>query len=186
MKDFSAAVPLSVSRSPNKNVYPSGLETATVAGRLQTLRHCTGRTVTFSSSAPIAAFTAANMSGPTTLPSELLHVVQTLTTTAPRDVDGAGPSAGSVVAGSSAEMLRSITGPDKDPLAGRELCWVALTAVAVELAPVGCTPPRRLQSTIPDGRSPGSRVVAWSPPSREIPVASARARRLQLRGQRRR
>ena len=59
---------------------------------------------------------------------------------------------------------------------GRELCWVAPTAITRRpgSAPVRCTPPRRrLQSTVRDGRSPGSRVAARSPPSREFPVAPA-------------
>ena len=52
-------------------------------GRLQTLRHCTGRTCTWSDE-PIAALTDSSMSGPTTVPlSAVLQVMQTLTTMGP-------------------------------------------------------------------------------------------------------
>jgi len=54
---------------------------------------------------------------------------------------------------------------------------------AVRLAPVRCTPPRRrLQSTVRDGRSPGSRVAAWSPPSRGIPSGTGEGSSLTVAG----
>src|SRR5262249_44856887 len=45
--------------------------------------------------------------------------------------------------------------------------------IAVTLASVRCTPPRRLQSTVRDGRSPGLRVVAISRLPGTFPVALA-------------
>ena len=131
--------------------------------------------------------TAANISGPTTVPSSaILQVVQTLTIT--------GPSGKFACGGSNLEsedsgsaLSRSITGSSSGRLRPRALLGRAFGLIAVKLAPVRCTPPRRrLQSTVRDGRSPGSRVVAISRLPGNFPVAPARARRLQLRGQRRR
>ena len=64
----------------------------------------------------------------------------------------------------------------------RALADIARRHVVRRSSPARCTPPRRLQSTTFDGRSPGLRVTA-ARAFPVIPVAEARARRLQLRGQ---
>src|ERR1700722_1523670 len=147
--------------------------------------------MTLGSSSPSAARTAANMSGPTAVPpSAVLQVVQTLTMTGL-----SGEFAGRFDCGDSAlesedwssALARSITGSWSGRYWPRALLGRAFGLIALKLAPVRCTPPRRrLQSTVRDGRSPGSRVAAVSRLPGNFPVAPARARRLQLRGQRRR
>src|ERR1700733_1508052 len=151
--------------------------------------------MTLGSSSPSAARTAANMSGPTTVPpSAVLQVVQTLTMTG-LSGEFAGRFAGKFDCGDSAlesedwssALARSITGSWSGRYRPRALLGRAFGLIALKLAPVRCTPPRRrLQSTVRDGRSPGSRVAAVSRLPGNFPVAPARARRLQLRGQRRR
>src|SRR4030095_4143760 len=55
--------------------------------------------------------------------------------------------------------------------------------IAIRLAPVPCTPPRRpLQRTVRDGRSPGSRVVAITRLPGEFPVAPAWGSSLTVAG----
>src|SRR6185369_1789414 len=103
------------------------------------------------------------MSGPTTVaPSAVRQVMHTLTSVGPRDALARTVSANANSAGSRSAFSRSITGSHH----GRQATsfvgsrrWL----IAIRLAPVRCTPPRRrLQSTVRDGRSPGSRVVAIS------------------------
>ena len=160
----------------------SRTETATVAGRLQTLRHCTGRTVTFASAAPIAACTAANIPGPTTvLPSAVLQVMQTLTSTGRRDAVG---TAGTVVGVSSAGRARSIPGSGKDPVVGsRALLGRADGFLPSKPLPSGAPRPdaSKAQYLMAGLLTCGS--LPRSPPSRDVPVASAKAIRSQLRGQ---
>ena len=117
---------------------------------------------------PSAARTAANMSGPTTVaPSAVLQVVQTLTMTGPPGGFAEGLNCRNSTSveseESSSALSRSITGSHQGRRRPRALLGRARRLTAVELAPVRCTPPRRrLQSTVRDGRSPGSRVVAIS------------------------
>ena len=107
----------------------------------------------------------------------ILQVVHTLTTTGPlgalarlasTNVRSSGACFSSFLA-SSLAAWRSITG-SHTAFAATSFVGSRRRLIAIRLAPVRCTPPRRrLQSTVRDGRSPGSRVVADQPPSREIP-----------------
>ncbi len=122
--------------------------------------------------------TAASSLGPTTSAEEscVLHEVQTLMT----------QRASAVSEG--AKRIRCRDRVVHPPL----LTWPARGRASFggcshrhmtrRSSPARCTPPRRLQSTRFDGRSPGLRVKA-ARAFPDFPVAEARARRLQLRGQ---
>src|SRR6476620_4690889 len=134
----------------------------------------------------MAALIDSNMSGPTTAPpSAVLQVMHTLTNVGPLGALARTASTNAKSAEFRSALRRSIAGS----YYGRQATsfvgsrrWL----IAIRLAPVRCTPPRRrLQSTVRDGRSPGSRVVAISRLPGNSQWHRLGARRLQLRGQRR-
>ena len=108
--------------------------------------------------------------------------MHTLTTMGPLGALARAASTNAKSADSRSAFSRSITGSHH----GRQATsfvgsrrWL----IAIRLAPVRCTPPRRrLQSTVRDGRSPGSRVVAVSRLPGKFPVAPAWGSSLTVAG----
>ena len=138
--------------------------TATVAGRLQTLRHWTGRTMTLPSSLPRAACTAANIPGPTTSPpSAVLQVMQTLTITGPPGASVPALSINIESAGVSSASSRSIICSHQG-FYSRELCWVAPMAFTTNSLTSGA--PR------PDDASKAQLVMAGLLARESLPSAA--------------